>query len=1173
MKNFYRWCVHQLKQTWCWTLLLTLFGCALVFWVGPLIAIAGHAILAALETRILVIVLLLFGWLLALMVMPVLRKSRRRRTLNAEQRQGELINDEQTDDELHLLKERLNKALSIVKHSCFYGRRRASRYELPWYLLMGDQGSGKTALLENAGIDFPLNQCDERITRDIGHTQSCDWYFANQAVVIDVSGRYMLQEEHSVAARVWPQFLQMLYQKRRRRPLNGIVFTLDVTQLLNQSENALEQYARTVRARIQQIQSQLCADIPVYLLLSKGDYLEGFQPFFDQLSKDDREQIVGITFKEGTDGTQAATLRTEFEELIRRINDMVISRIHIERDIKRRGDIIRFPLQFAAIVEPLTLFVELAFGRNRYHLPTRLRGIYLTSAPHVEASQQLDETTVRIGRNLGLQRELLPMASQNRGFFIRRVFEEVVFNEGDLATVDTRYDRGRRWSNRFACLCAFVVVLGIGSTWMRVFYDNSNRQQNLRDLYSKVDNEQQKVPPISDASAVLPVLRTLRQATEVYPQSSRADWLYKLSLHQGNRINPVVETAYEQQLRQLMLPKIKQLLEEQLRANTDDRDYQLNALRAYLMLHDQSHLDNDYLRRWISLSWADLYSGQASLQNSLLDHVDKLLSIGFSSVEIDYQLVEDTQHLLQQEPPARLVYRMIKEDPLAVTLPAVHFDDVQGLQYRSFIGGDYSIPGLYTQRGYQDVFLRKGLSLIKTIVQDNWVLGTSGDMSEQEFQKVYADVENLYFQDYISYWSEAVSQLQLKGMSDLIDASNMLSNLNNNQPMQRMLALIRDNTRFALPESVTDDAEAAVLKKTGKGQLAKAVVGTASSALEKAQAQGPKQAVALKFAVYQQLLQENGTPTPAMQDALTALNTLQAMLTGLAHAPDQESAAYQMASNRMSGRPDELTQIRIAAERLPEPVRTWFMDISDQAWRLTLDKAADYVQLQYRTDVVSVYQNTIQGRYPFADTEKDVTLGDFNEFFKKGGVLDQFIAGPLKPFFIVKGGELLSRSIDGQGIRLSRRTLQQFQHAVQIQKAFFADAGGQAAVSFKVQPLELDPSVLKAEFVYSGQSLVYQHGPIVPIDLSWPMLQGSSIASISLQDLNGRETLQLKQSGPWSLFRLLDHCEVRPHGGDDQLEVLINHKGIQAQYLFSGSHTPNPLQRRLLAGFDLSENL
>lgn len=154
---------------------------------------------------------------------------------------------------------------------------------------------------------------------------------------------------------------------------------------------------------------------------------------------------------------------------------MVLSRIHNERDIKRRGDIIRFPLQFAAIIEPLALFVEIAFGRNRYHLPTRLRGIYLTSAPHIDVHNSLNEKTINIGRSLGLQRELLPFAAQNRGFFIRRVLEDIVFNEGDLATIDTRYDRGMRWTNRFACLSALIVVLELGSAWMRVFYDNSTR--------------------------------------------------------------------------------------------------------------------------------------------------------------------------------------------------------------------------------------------------------------------------------------------------------------------------------------------------------------------------------------------------------------------------------------------------------------------------------------------------------------------------------------------------------------------------------------------------------------------------------------------------------------------------------------------------------------------------
>ncbi|NCB59084.1 MAG: type VI secretion system membrane subunit TssM, partial [Gammaproteobacteria bacterium] len=401
MRNFFRRCGHTLKQTWCWTLLLTLAFCALVFFVGPLIAIAGRIILGPLDTRIMVVILLLACWLVALLLAQPLQKRRRRKMLNAEQLKTELENDEQIDDELHILKERLAKAIHVIRHSSFYGKRRASRYELPWYLLMGDQNSGKTALLENSGVDFPLNKTDERMTKDIGHTRYCDWYFANQAVMIDASGRYMLQEEHSVAAKVWPQFLQMLYQKRRRRPLNGIVFTLDVGQLLNQNEGTLEQYARTVRGRVQQIQSQLCSDIPVYLVLSKGDYLEGFNAFFEQLTKEEREQIVGITFKDNTDGPRADVLHTEFEELIRRINDMVLSRIHNERDIKRRGDIIRFPLQFAAIIEPLALFVEIAFGRNRYHLPTRLRGIYLTSAPHIDVHNSLNEKTITIGRSLG----------------------------------------------------------------------------------------------------------------------------------------------------------------------------------------------------------------------------------------------------------------------------------------------------------------------------------------------------------------------------------------------------------------------------------------------------------------------------------------------------------------------------------------------------------------------------------------------------------------------------------------------------------------------------------------------------------------------------------------------------------------------------------------------------
>lgn len=1030
-------------------------------------------------------------------------------------------------------------------------------------------------MLENSGIDFPLNLTDERMTKDIGQTQYCDWYFANQAVVIDVSGRYMRQEENAVAEQVWPQFLSLLYQKRRRRPLNGIVFTLDVSKLQRHNEQELEQYARTVRGRIQQIQKELCADIPVYLMLSKGDYVEGFNAFFDSLSKEEREQIVGITFAEGKDGTEADTLKAEGEELLRRINEMVLSKIHSERDLTRRGEIVRFPLQLAQIIEPLALFVEIAFGRNRYHLPTRLRGIYLTSAPQLELSHQLDASTISIGRNIGLQRDVLPMASQNRGFFIRRVFEDIVFNEGDLAAVDTRYERGMRWTNRVAYGCAFLVFLAIGSTWTRVFYDNNQRQQLLRDFYSKVSMEQTNIPMMSDTPAVLPVLHSMKQAADVYSDSTQPEWLAALTLQQGQKINPVVSDAYHQQLRQLLLPRIKQLLEEQLRGSTDDRDYLIKALRAYLMLQDKSHYDAGYLRNWIELSWADLYTGQGGLQNKLLENLDTLLQIGFAEQSLDTRLVSDTQQLLRQESPAKLVYSMIKEDPLAITLPVVRFDDVQGVQYKSFIGGDYNIPGLFTQKGYQDVFMRKGLLLIKDIMKDNWVLGTSTDMTDREFQKIFADVEKLYFQDYISYWSEAVGQLQLRPVGDLNDISSTLNNLNSNQPVQRMLALIRDNTLFKLPDNeVTDNVEDAILKKAGQqGKLAKTLVKQAGSALEDAQAKGPKQSVTLKFAAFNQLVQENGTPVQSLQDALSALNAVQNQFTGLAHAPEQSIAAYQLAAGRMSGQADELTQLKIAADRLPEPLKSWFNQLGSDAWQITLDKAGDYINTQYRSDVYDVYSNTIAGRYPFANSDSDVSLGDFNTFFKAGGVLDQFVSGPLKPFFVVKGGQLLTRYIDGKGIGLNRTTLRQFQTALEIRKAFFNDSGNQTAINIKVQPIELDANILRAEWSYAGQFLVYQHGPIVPLDIQWPQVQGSALTALTLTDLTGKVVMCGNASGPWSLFRFLDHSNISMKDGETSLTITVGSKGSQIQYLMKTDHSPNPLLRNRLSSFALPKTL
>ncbi|MEX5491495.1 hypothetical protein ABFV43_22145, partial [Pseudomonas fulva] len=78
---------------------------------------------------------------------------------------------------------------------CYGERSERSRNELPWYLLIGEQGSGKTALLSANGLQSPLDRTEAARP---GTSAYCDWYFADEAVVVELAGRYLDQPDPSV---------------------------------------------------------------------------------------------------------------------------------------------------------------------------------------------------------------------------------------------------------------------------------------------------------------------------------------------------------------------------------------------------------------------------------------------------------------------------------------------------------------------------------------------------------------------------------------------------------------------------------------------------------------------------------------------------------------------------------------------------------------------------------------------------------------------------------------------------------------------------------------------------------------------------------------------------------------------------------------------------------------
>jgi len=320
MKRILSFLTHPIVISLLGLLLLSL----LVWFGGPYIKFGENnaAPLGGTVARLITIMVLIVLWgLNNLRVQLQNKKSNQGLVDDIQQNQADSpkdIGSGQAADEIEQINTRFVDALATLKKLRFKGKGRSKAlYELPWYIIVGPPGSGKTTALVNSGLDFPLaDTFGKGALQGVGGTRNCDWWFTNDAVLIDTAGRYTTQDSHRVIdSSAWEGFLNLLKRNRRRRPINGAIVAISLHDLLTQTEEERILHAKTIRTRLDELMDKLQIRFPVYLMFTKADMVSGFSEFFEDLGREDRDQVWGLSLPNAPQEGQSPDFDFMSEEL------------------------------------------------------------------------------------------------------------------------------------------------------------------------------------------------------------------------------------------------------------------------------------------------------------------------------------------------------------------------------------------------------------------------------------------------------------------------------------------------------------------------------------------------------------------------------------------------------------------------------------------------------------------------------------------------------------------------------------------------------------------------------------------------------------------------------------------------------------------------------------------
>jgi type VI protein secretion system component VasK len=249
-------------------------------------------------------------------------------------------------------------------------------YAIPWYMVLGDPGSGRSTAIRSMLLTWPSGS-DGMLPLNIPQ-QLCTYWLANEALFIEPEATVLGPSRDPQRLRDLATELKV---SRPREPVDGIILISNIAEFIDLDEKGLEAYGLRLRSYLVEVANAVGADVPVYMVLTRYDTLWGFAEVFQWTPERRREDPWGFNLPTDTPIEKGLEqINKELDGLSARVEAFCLAKLSSEDPPEQRTRAFQHLAELHALMDKLRYLFKALAGMNAFERTPWFRAVGIGSA-------------------------------------------------------------------------------------------------------------------------------------------------------------------------------------------------------------------------------------------------------------------------------------------------------------------------------------------------------------------------------------------------------------------------------------------------------------------------------------------------------------------------------------------------------------------------------------------------------------------------------------------------------------------------------------------------------------------------------------------------------------------------------------------------------------------------